>query len=115
MGWDMEWNRDGIGEKNRMENELGVNMGRGMRAGTTRCVVSGEGMEDVMTSSSRWNVRWDRKRNGRQDDTGDRQRRWHSMRQNGIGLTCWQETLILLSQLTGIPKYKNAKLVLLNN
>ena len=30
----MEWNRDGIGEKNRMGDELGVNMGRGMRAGT---------------------------------------------------------------------------------
>ena len=33
MGWSIEWNRDGIG-KNRMGDELGVNMGHGMRAGT---------------------------------------------------------------------------------
>ena len=45
----------------------------------------------------------------------DGERRWHSMRWNGAILRCWQEILTLLSQLTGITKYKNVKLVLLSN
>ena len=69
----------------------------------------------MMILSLRWNVTWDQKWNERQDDMGDRERRWHSMRWNGIILTCWQEILTLLSQLTGITKYKNVKLVLLSN